>query len=93
MTTYVYRIHGFCCKYEIANSTFYREVQLGRLRTIRCKGKQFITEQEAERWHNQRKTHRVSDLSAKRKPHHGFSTQPIRYADSLNIFLASSPKP
>ena len=88
MHTYVYRIDDFCRKFQIANSTFYREVQLGRLRTIRCKGKQFITEQEAERWNSQRKVRRASDPSAKRKQHRGFFRRTFSMRGFLKHFFS-----
>jgi len=67
MQTIVYCIHEFCRKYKIANSTFYQEVRLGRLHTIRYRAKQFVTDQEAERWNSQRKKRRSSEVVAEEK--------------------------
>lgn len=44
-----FTVDEFCALERISRSTFYREVQDGRLRTVRARGRTIITRAEVER--------------------------------------------
>ncbi len=50
MSKSVYSIKEFCDFYTISRTTFYREVDAGRIRPRKCGRRIIITQRDAQRW-------------------------------------------
>lgn len=50
MEPVAYRVSEFCQIYVISKASFYREVQAGRLRLLKCGRRSLVERSEAERW-------------------------------------------
>lgn len=50
----LYRIYEFCDSHGISHSTFYRKVNSGRLKVIKCGRRTLIDEREINLWWNKR---------------------------------------
>jgi excisionase family DNA binding protein len=78
MTKPAYSVEEFCNAYAVSRSTFYRQVELGRIKANKCGSRTLVSHAAAERWLNRLPSYRRQSVAS-----YGFQGK-------LKLFIRSS---